>query len=205
MKGAQRSVKNTVKNISLLVLVGLLAILCAANWLTGMNIAGMPADNLLRRAYDHLVGGAVGYELRSSGVAAAEPAQIALTIEGQLYGVQYNLTEVEAGVSAVQALWAQVLADGTLEPADEAALTAALQAGDCALLRYHGSLPLGVIAGWMGGSWTDDNGMSVETLLYAAGTGQLFVRTPEGVLYAAQAEASDSVLQSAQQSFHGLP
>ena len=104
MKGAQRSVKNTVKNISLLVLVGLLAILCAANWLTGMNIAGMPADNLLRRAYDHLVGGAVGYELRSSGVAAAEPAQIALTIEGQLYGVQYNLTEVEAGVSAVQAL-----------------------------------------------------------------------------------------------------
>ena len=50
MKGAQRSVKNTVKNISLLVLVGLLAILCAANWLTGMNIAGMPADNLLRRA-----------------------------------------------------------------------------------------------------------------------------------------------------------
>nr|WP_302649369.1 hypothetical protein [uncultured Agathobaculum sp.] len=206
MKGAQRSVKNTVKNISLLVLVGLLAILCAANWLTGINIAGMPADNLLRRAYDHLVGGAVGYELRSSGVAAAEPAQIALTIEGQLYGVQYNLTEVEAGVSAVRALWAQVLADGTLEPVeDETALTAALQAGDCALLRYHGSLPLGVIAGWMEGSWKQEESLAVESLVYTAGTGQLFVRTPDGALYAAQAEAADSTLQSAQQSFHGMP
>ena len=102
----------------------------------------------------------MGYELRSSGVAAAEPAQIALTIEGQLYGVQYNLTEVEAGwFPPCRRCGRRCWRDGTLEPADEAALTAALQAGDCALLRYHGSLPLGVIAGWMGGSWTDDNGM----------------------------------------------
>ena len=205
MKGAQRSVKNTVKNISLLVLVALLAILCAANWLTGMNIAEMPADNLLRRAYDHLVGGAVGYELRSSGVAAAEPAQLALTVDGQLYGVQYNLTEVEAGVSAVQTLWTQVLANGTLEPADETALANALQASDCALLRYHGSLPLGVIAGWMEGSWKQDDDLAVDTLVYTAGTGQLFVRTPDGALYVADAQANDSALQSAQQNFRGMP
>ena len=88
MKGAQHSAKNTAKNISLIVLVVMLGVLCAANWLAGMNIAQMPADNLLRRAYDHLFGGAVGYELRSSGVSAAEPAQLALTVDGQLYGVQ---------------------------------------------------------------------------------------------------------------------
>ena len=88
MKGAQRSVKNTAKNISLVTLVLLLAVLCAANWLIGMNIAQMPADNLLRRVYDQLFGGAVGYELRSSGVAAAEPSELALTVDGQPYGVE---------------------------------------------------------------------------------------------------------------------
>lgn len=92
MRGAQRSVKNTAKNVSLIVLVVLLLSLCAANWLTGLNIAQMPADNWLRRAHDHLFGGAVGYELRSSGVAAADPAQIALTVDGQLSGVQYDVT-----------------------------------------------------------------------------------------------------------------
>ena len=70
MRAPARSARNTVKNIALLVLVAMLCMLCAANWVLGMNIAQMPADNLLRRAYDHLVGGAVGYELRSSGVAA---------------------------------------------------------------------------------------------------------------------------------------
>ena len=205
MKSARRSVKNIAKNISLLVLVALLGILCAANWLTGMNIAQMPADNLLRRAYDHLFGGAVGYELRSSGVAAAEPAQLALTVDGQLYGVQYNLTEMDAGVNAVRALWAQVLADGALEPAGEDALTDALQAGDCALLRYHGSLPLGVIAGWMDGNWSEDGSLLVETLVYTAGTGQLFVRAAAGTLYAADAQASGGAMRSAQQAFRGLP
>ena len=205
MKGAQRSVKNTVKNLSLILLAVLLAILCAANWLTGMNIAEMPADNLLRRAYDHLVGGAVGYELRSSGVAAAEPAQLALTVDGQLYGVQYNLTDIEAGLGAVQGIWAQALADGTLEPAEEQTLTDALAAGDCALLRYHGSIPLSVIAGWMGGSWEDGSSLGTETLVYAAGTGQLFVRAADGALYAGEAAVSESVFAAAGESFRGLP
>ena len=60
MNQAGHSVKNTAKNVSLIVLVLLLGILCAANWLAGMNIDQMPADNLLRRAYDHVFGGAVG-------------------------------------------------------------------------------------------------------------------------------------------------
>lgn len=205
MKGAQRSVKNTVKNISLIVLVVLLAMLCAANWLIGMNIEQMPADNLLRRAYDQLFGGAVGYELRSSGVAAAEPAQLALTVDGQLYGVQYNLTDIEAGLSAVQTLWSQALAGGTLEEASEDALAAALAAGDCALLRYHGSIPLNVIAGWMGGSWEDGGTLGTGTLVYAAGTGQLFVRASDGMLYAATVQVSENAVSAAQQSFRGMP
>lgn len=203
MNQAGHSVKNTAKNVSLIVLVLLLGILCAANWLAGMNIDQMPADNLLRRAYDHVFGGAVGYELRSSGVAAAEPAQLALTTDGQLYGVQYSLTDIDAGLEAVRPLWAAVLSDGELEQAEEAELVAALRAGDCALLRYHGAIPLSVAAGWMGGSWQSD--LAVETLVYTAGSGRLFVRTDTGALYAAAADADESVLHAAQQGFRGLP
>ena len=204
MRAPARSARNTVKNIALLVLVAMLCMLCAANWVLGMNIAQMPADNLLRRAYDHLVGGAVGYELRSSGVAAAEPAQLALRVDGQLYGVQYNLTEVEAAFGAVQTVWEKALSDGTLEPADEAALTAALQTGDCALLRYHGRIPLRVIASWVGGSWTDGGDTAVETLLLSADAGKLFVRTPDGALYSAEVPVDADALASAGQTFRGM-
>ena len=205
MKGAQHSAKNTAKNISLIVLVVMLGVLCAANWLAGMNIAQMPADNLLRRAYDHLFGGAVGYELRSSGVSAAEPAQLALTVDGQLYGVQYNMTDIDAGLAAVRPVWTQALSDGTLSESSEQELLSALSAGDCAVLRYHGAIPLSVVTGWMGGSWKDDGERTVETLVYAAGAERLFARTADGALYSAPARVDSSTMASAQQAFRGLP
>ncbi len=205
MRGAERSVKNTAKNVSLIVLVLLLLTLCVANWLTGLNVAQMPADSLLRRAHDHLFGGAVGYELRSSGVAAAEPVQLTLTVDGQLYGVQYNVTEIDAAVTAVRNLWAQVLSGEDLLPATEDELNAALRTGDCAELRYHGAIPLGAVAGWMGGVWKDDGETHVETLIYAAGSEHLFVRTSDGELYTAAAKVDKSVLANAQDAFRGMP
>ena len=205
MTGPGRSIRNTAKNISLVVLVVLLLALCGINWLLGMNVAQMPADHLLRRAHDHLFGGAVGYELRSSGVAAAEPAQIALTVDGQLAGVQYDLTDVDAGLAAVRELWAQVLSGVELAPCSEQELVAALWSGDCAVLRYHGAIPLGAIAGWMGVSYRSEEAVQAETLVYAAGVGGLFVRAGDGTLYAARAKADAGVLSRAQQAFRGQP
>ena len=176
MRGAKRSAKNTAKNISLLVLCGLMGVLCAVNWLMGLNIAQMPADSALRRLHDRFVGGAVGYEIRSSGVSAADPAQMALTVDGKLYGVQYNLTDIDAGITATRSLWSQALTGEGLRPADESELCTVLRSGSCALLRYHGAIPMQSIAGWLGGSWKDNDRLQVETLVYAAGVQRLFVR-----------------------------
>ena len=175
MRGAKRSAKNTAKNISLLVLCGLMGVLCAVNWLMGLNIAQMPADSALRRLHDRFVGGAVGYEIRSSGVSAADPAQMALTVDGKLYGVQYNLTDIDAGITATRSLWSQALTGEGLRPADESELCTALRSGSCALLRYHGAIPMQSIAGWLGGSWKDNDRLQVETLVYAAGVQRLVV------------------------------
>ena len=74
MRGAERSAGNTAKNIALIVLAVLMAVLCAANWLAGVSAASLGSDNPLRRVHDRLFGGAAGYEIRSSGVSAAYPA-----------------------------------------------------------------------------------------------------------------------------------
>ena len=195
MRGAKRSAKNTAKNISLLVLCGLMGVLCAVNWLMGLNIAQMPADSALRRLHDRFVGGAVGYEIRSSGVSAADPAQMALTVDGKLYGVQYNLTDIDAGITATRSLWSQALTGEGLRTADESELCTALRSGSCALLRYHGAIPMQSIAGWLGGSWKDNARLQVETLVYAAGVQRLFVRMADGRLYAADAAVSQNALE----------
>ena len=110
----------------------------------------------------------MGYEIRSSGVSAADPAQMALTVDGKLYGVQYNLTDIDAGITATRSLWSQALTGEGLRPADESELCTALRSGSCALLRYHGAIPMQSIAGWLGGSWKDNDRLQVETLVYAA-------------------------------------
>lgn len=202
MKQTGHAVKNTAKNIALVVLVVLMGILSVANWLTGMNIEQMPSDNLLRRAHEKLFGGVSGYEIRASGVAAAEPAQLALGVGGALYGVQYSPVEMDAALETVRPVWAAVLTGGELQRASEAELAAALRAGDCALIRYHGAIPLGTIAGWMGGKWDED--LAAEALIYTSATGQIFVRAGAGTLYAADAQVDSDIFAAAQQSFRGL-
>ena len=72
MRGAERSAGNTAKNIALIVLAVLMAVLCAANWLAGVSAASLGSDNPLRRVHDRLFGGAAGYEIGGvSGAACA--------------------------------------------------------------------------------------------------------------------------------------
>lgn len=202
MPSARHSLKNGLKNSLLLVLALLLAVLCAVNWLTALDLQQLPANHPLRRLSDHIFGETEEYELRSSGVAAAEPAQLALSYGGQVWGVQYNLNEIDAGMEALRPVWSQVLTGGALEPASEDALLGALQTEDCILLRYHGTVPLGVLADWLGGSW--DTALPVGMLLYAAGSNRLFARLGDGTLYAASVTAAADGMAEAQRNFRGL-
>ena len=109
-------------NTVVLIAVVLMAVLCAANWLAGVSAASLDSDTLLRRAHDRLFGGAAGYEIRSSGVSAASPAQVARGAEGKLVGVQYNVTDMDTSLAAVRAIWTQALSGGALEETDEQTL-----------------------------------------------------------------------------------
>ena len=202
MRGAERSAGNTAKNIALIVLAVLMAVLCAANWLAGVSAASLGSDNPLRRVHDRLFGGAAGYEIRSSGVSAASPAQLALGASGELVGVQYSTTDVDASLGAVRSIWTQALSGDALMETDEQTLAGELGAERKVLLRYHGALPLSVVSGWMGGTLADDR-IKVETLFYSADSGTLFVRTPDGALYLSHAEADRGAFDRALEDFHG--
>lgn len=199
----QHSLKNTLKNITLAVLTLLLAVLSAANWLTGLSIAQLPTDNYLRRLYDRFSGGAVGYELRSSGIAAAEPCQIALSSGGKLYAVQYSPSELDTAFATVQPVWRTLLsATKTCRVASEEELCNALSAGDYLLLHYDGAVPLGSIANWIGGQW--ESNLPVHTLLYSDRRRQLFLRAKDGTLYTTSVKADEETLRRAQRDFHGV-
>ena len=203
MRGAKRSAKNTAKNISLLVLCGLMGVLCAVNWLMGLNIAQMPADSALRRLHDRFVGGAVGYEIRSSGVSAADPAQMALTVDGKLYGVQSNLTDIDAGITATRSLWSQALTGEGLRPADESELCTALRSGSCALLRYHGAIPMQSIAGWLGGSWKDNDRLQVEIkILQIKRTGRMLRMQRSRRMHSRRHRRTSAVCHAALREMH---
>ena len=202
MRGAERSAGNTAKNIALIVLAVLMAVLCTANWLAGVSAASLGSDNPLRRVHDRLFGGAAGYEIRSSGVSAASPAQLALGASGELVGVQYSTTDVDASLGAVRSIWTQALSGDALMETDEQTLAGELGAERKVLLRYHGALPLSVVSGWMGGTLADDR-IKVETLFYSADSGTLFVRTPDGALYLSHAEADRGAFDRALEDFHG--
>ena len=202
MRGAERSAGNTAKNIALIVLAVLMAVLCAANWLAGVSAASLGSDNPLRRVHDRLFGGAAGYEIRSSGVSAASPAQLALGASGEFVGVQYSTTDVDASLGAVRSIWTQALSGDALMETDEQTLAGELGAERKVLLRYHGALPLSVVSGWMGGTLADDR-IKVETLFYSADSGTLFVRTPDGALYLSHAEADRGAFDRALEDFHG--
>lgn len=192
--------RNRAKNAVLAVLIVLLAALSAANWLIGLG--QVPADSPFRELVERFSGGAFGYELRSSGIAAAEPSQIALSIDGQLYAVQYNPGELDAALAATQPVWAELL-DTNDQPqtASDSELAEALQTGDCMLLRYDGAAPLGIIAGWVGSR--NNSNTPVRSLIYAAGRAQLFLRAEDGSLFTVPAKADTGLLQQAQKDFHG--
>lgn len=200
MSGA--TAKNAAKNIALVVLILLLGVLCAATWLTGLNIAEMPADNPLRRAYDQLFGGAVGYELRSSGIAAAAPSQIAITRDGTLYAVQYSPSEIDAALQNIGPVFGEALSGASaFRPAEEAELLAALE-GECALLHYHGMIPVSVVAGWVGGA--NESRLLAGSFLLSADSSKLYLRADEGALYAADVKLSSDAFFRAQSAFRGL-
>lgn len=183
MKKRQGSLKNHLKNLVLVLLTLLLALLVALNWGTGLGRDNAPADSFFAQVYALLPMGDGGYIQRAGDTPAAYPSGIAMTAGDGLRGASYNETAEGSLYESVRPLWADALAGArSFEKAEEAALQEALR-GDTLFLSYNSSLPLSLLAGWMGADPAHTDSRSVASLVLTRG-GVLYVRDgADGMLY----------------------
>lgn len=185
MKHLSPKLKNRMKNAALVVLTVLLVALTGLGWVGDLNLDTIPAGSWLGRLYISLsYGQGGGFELRSGEIPAAQPAEFAVQTDAGMKGAQYSESAVGAFLSVFEGpIGAALSLTGELRPADEAALAGALvQPG--VFVRYDAALPLSLVAGWMGGTYTAPDDPTVCALFFGA-DGTLWVRAADGAVYRA--------------------
>lgn len=189
MSRRKRSFQNICKNMTLVLLTALMAVLVALNWGTGLGRDNIPAGTLLSDLYALLPVGDGGYVQRSGETPAAYPCSIAMTVGGRLQGAAYHEMVEGTLYETVKPLWKEAMAAArNFEPADEAAFAEALR-GKTLYLSYHTSLPLSLLAGWLGTEPARVDDRKVISLVLT-GDGALYVRdSADGAVYRAGARA----------------
>lgn len=166
----QKSIKNLMRNIALVVLTLLMA---ALTLLSGFSTVG---GDMWKR-YRSLTYANLGYEVRSEDSPAAYPSSIAMTgTDGILYGAAYNERSTAQLYEVTRELMGSAL--GTAESFE--ALTEdglrELIAGKTLCYGYNGEIPLRALVVWLNGSCSSD--LNVSMLLLTE-DGILALRTRE--------------------------
>lgn len=175
----QRSLKNTARNIVLVILTLLMGVMTLLS-----GIFAMDSEALLRAFRQSLGHAAAGYEIRSGDSPAAYPSAVAMTgADGRLYGAAYNERAVAQLFEATrELLGGAVSAAGDFEPFSEEGLRRLL-ADDTLCYSYNGEIPAPVLAAWLEGRC--DSSLNISMLLLTRG-GELVFRTREQGLLRAE-------------------
>lgn len=201
MKQTKRTFVGAIKDLSIVFLIVSMLLLAAANWLVDIGSSQLSSNGFIRKIQGLGFGGATGYELRSSGIVAAEPAQVALGVDGEL--IAANDAELDVAMEILRQVWAGVLSDKlSFEQVEEQVLINAIGKNDAAVVHYYGSIPVSVIADWMGSKCNSD--FSAQTLVYVADEQVLFVRTGVGIVYQAKIKLDKNIFKTAQEEWRGV-
>lgn len=176
----QKSLKNTIRNIALVVLTVLMFVLTALSGLSAMGSAGASPFRAFHRTLSHVN---LGYEVRTDDSPAAYPSSIAMTNgEGMLCGAAYNERAVAQLYEVTREVMGGALsAAGDFRPMEESELRELL-AGETLLYAYNGEIPVSVLAAWMEGTSKSEQNASMALVTR---DGQLVLRTrEEGLLCA---------------------
>lgn len=168
----QHSLKNTIRNLALVVLTVLMVVLTLLSGLTAVGGEGW-------RQYvpSSLTQANLGYEVRSGDSPAAYPSSIAMTgTDGVLYGAAYQERSTAQLYEVTHELMGSALSGAErFEALGEEGLRALL-AGETLCYAYNGEIPLQSLALWLGGTCSSD--LNVSMLLLTA-EGRLALRTRE--------------------------
>ncbi len=186
----QKSLKNTIRNVALVVLTLLMVVLTLLS-----GISAMGRDTILQSFGRSLGHANLGYEVRAGDSPAAYPSSVAMTgTDGVLYGAAYHERAASQIYEATRELMGDALgAAGSFEPITEEALQALL-AGETLCYAYNGEIPAQVLAAWLEDRCSSSLNIS---MLLLTRDGVLALRTRELGLAAAETTVDRSVWQRA--------
>lgn len=195
--------KNTIKNVTLLVLTLLLAVLTIFGWMGELGLDSVPADSWLGRMYIGLsYGTAGGFTLRSGEIAAVQPVECAVWDGDSLQGAQYHELAVKSYLSVFAAPLTESIAKADpLQPGSADGFRQALSE-PALYLRYDSALPLSLMVSWLGGETADAHDPQVETLLMTR-QGVLWLRTDTQQYWCANTRTDMTALAAPAAAFSG--
>lgn len=198
MKNKNHSLKNTCKNIILVILVLLLGVLTLLSWDVGVSI-GDSRENAsplsLLRGWLPAVDG--GYVQRAGETPAAYPVRMAVTTESGLIGAAYQESLVNTLYETAQPLLADAFSNAQeFSETSEEIFLSALQK-DTLLVSYAGQIPLSLLSSWYGSKSNQFGNLCAGSILLTK-DGELFVREPvQGKLFLAKTQVDSSVWDKA--------
>ncbi|MDO5547538.1 MAG: hypothetical protein Q4F79_03540 [Eubacteriales bacterium] len=145
-------------------------------------------------------------DLADTTEPAAYPVKLAIRSNGSMFGIQYSASGVAEAYRLMEDMWSAALSSaGRLEPVQQNEYVAALK-NDMAFVEFDGSIPLELIAGWMGAETPQGGDARTCGGLLLSRTGtesyRLFVRDAvTGTAYSATTELTTAQFSSTAESF----
>lgn len=177
MEEKQQKLKNALKNLVLLVLFAGMIALTFVTWMADLNMDNVPSDSFIARIYQRFTYGVSGFEIRTGADPAAQPTRVAVSIDGELVGAQYQAAAVSTLYTSLADSMGQALENcRSFQSSSEETFRKALQ-GEVLYFGYEGYLPVSLLAGWMEGK--SEQELQTDALLLTA-EGKLYLHLEDG-------------------------
>lgn len=169
--------RNRLKNLILLLLFIAMIPLTALAWLSYLDTSSVPEDSIFASLYQRVTYGVNGFEIKTGNNPAAMPTRIAIKDEGKTNGAQYHEASVSVLYDAMYEVIGKALAaQGEFQSADLSELKQSLKS-DGIYFGYEGSLPISLLANWMGQTSKEQ---TATDIIWLDETGTLYIHTMNG-------------------------
>ncbi len=169
--------RNRLKNLILLFLFIAMFPLTAFAWLSYLDTSSVPEDSIFASLYQRVTYGVNGFEIKTGNNPAAMPTRIAIKDEGKTNGAQYHEASVSVLYDAMYEVIGKALAaQGEFQSTDLSELKQSLKS-DGIYFGYEGSLPISLLANWMGQISKEQ---TATDIIWLDETGTLYIHTMNG-------------------------
>ena len=169
--------RNKLKNLILFVSFIAMIPLTALAWLSYLDTSSVPEDSIFASLYQRVTYGVSGFEIKTGNNPAAMPTRIAIKDNGITNGAQYHEASVSVFYESMHETIGKALANqGEFQTTDLTDLKQSLKLNGI-YFGYEGSLPISLLANWMGQTSKDE---IATDIIWLDENGTLYIHTISG-------------------------